>query len=46
MLDMGIIKVEVNLSELKSTIESFKETRKQFFKVIATEIKSAASICL
>ena len=43
MLDMGIIKVEVNLSELKSAIESFRETRKQFFEVIATEIRSAAS---
>jgi putative transposase len=43
MLDMGIIKLEVNFAELRETITSIAESRKKFFEVITQEIKVAAS---
>lgn len=43
MLDMGIIKVEINFPELKEAITSIEEGRRKFFDMLTTEIKSAAS---
>jgi putative transposase len=43
MLDMGIIKVEVNLPELKEVITNLKEKRNELFELLTTELRSAAS---
>jgi putative transposase len=43
MLEMGIIKVEVNLPELKEAITSLEQGRKKFFELLSHEIKSAAT---
>lgn len=39
MLDMGIIKVEVNLSELTQAIESFRRDRLQALEALGSEIR-------
>lgn len=43
MLDMGIIKVEVNLPELKEAITSLEQGRRKFFEMLAVEVKAAAA---
>ena len=43
MLDMGIIKVEVNLPELKETMCSLENGRRRFFELLSGEIKGAAT---
>ena len=43
MLDMGIIKVEINFPELKETLTSLEHGRKQFFDLLTKELKTAAS---
>jgi putative transposase len=42
MLDMGIIKVEVNLPELMEAIKGVDKGRKRFFELLSGEIKTAA----
>lgn len=42
MLDMGIIKVEVKLPELREAITGLDQSRKRFFELLSGEIKSAA----
>ena len=43
MLDMGIIKVEVNLSELTSQLEEFRRNRLKAFEAITHDLRSAVS---
>ena len=43
MLDMGIIKVEVNLPELKEAITNLEEGRRKFFEVLTQEVRAAAT---
>jgi putative transposase len=43
MLDMGIIKVEINFAELRETITSLEQGRRRFFDMLSREIKIAAS---
>jgi putative transposase len=43
MLDMGIIKVEVNFPELKEAVASLEQGRRKFFEVLTREIRQAAS---
>lgn len=43
MLDMGIIKVEVNLSELTSQLEEFRRNRLKAFELITHDLRSAVS---
>ena len=43
MLDMGIIKVEINLPELRDTLANLAKQRHQFFEKLAVELKDAAS---
>lgn len=43
MLDMGIIKFEVNLAELKEAITSIADGRKKFFEMLTREVKAATS---
>jgi len=42
MLDMGIIKVEVNFPELKEAIIEIEHGRRRFFELLNHEIKAAA----
>lgn len=42
-LNMGIIKVEVNIAELTSVVEAFKANRLQALESFTTEIKSAVA---
>jgi putative transposase len=46
MLDMGIIKIEVNLAELRETWTSLKKQREKFFEHLGHELKSAASVAI
>lgn len=41
--DMGIIKVEINLSELSHALETFKRNRLKAFENLTTEVKEAVS---
>ena len=41
MLDMGIIKIEINLPELREAIGELDQGRKKFFELLSTEIKAA-----
>lgn len=43
MLDMGIIKVEVNLSELTQAVESFRRDRLQALEALGSEIRLGVS---
>jgi transposase-like protein len=43
MDDMGIIKVEVNISEATEAIQEFRENRKKALETFSTEIKQAVS---
>lgn len=43
MLDMGIIKVEINLSELKETFSNLAKQRHQLFEKLTVELKDVAS---
>jgi putative transposase len=43
MLDMGIIKVEINFPELRDAVASLEHGRKKFFEVLTQELKSVAS---
>ena len=43
MLDMGIIKVEVNFPELREAVTSLQQGRKNFFELLTKELKVAAS---
>lgn len=43
MLDMGIIKVEVNLSELTNQLEEFRRNRLKAFELITHDLRSAVS---
>ena len=43
MLDMGIIKVEVNFPELKEAVTTLQQGRKTFFELLTKELKAAAS---
>lgn len=43
MLDMGIIKVEVNFPELREAVTTLQQGRKTFFELLTKELKSAAS---
>lgn len=43
MLDMGIIKVEVNFPELREAVTSLQQGRKAVFELLTKELKSAAS---
>lgn len=43
MLDMGIIKVEVNFLELKEAVKEISQNRKKIFEILSSEIKLAAS---
>jgi putative transposase len=43
MLDMGIIKVEIKLSEINQAIEAFRNNRLKVFEDIGHEIKTAVS---
>lgn len=43
MLDMGIIKVEINFPELKQAITELKQGRNRFFELLSGEIKTAAT---
>lgn len=46
MLDMGIIKVEINFPELKQSWGVLKKQRGQFFESLAVEVRSAASVAI
>ena len=46
MLDMGIIKVEVNLPELRETFTKLTKQRRELFEVLTVELKSAASFAI
>jgi transposase-like protein len=41
--DMGIIKVEINLSELSQALETFKRNRLKAFETLTAEVKDAVS---
>lgn len=41
--DMGIIKVEINLSELSQALETFKRNRLKAFETLTMEVKDAVS---
>jgi hypothetical protein len=43
MLDMGIIKVEFNFPELRETLTSIENRRKQFYDLLTREGAIAAS---
>jgi len=43
MLDMGIIKVEVNFPELKDAVASLEHGRKRFFELLSQELRNVAS---
>lgn len=43
MLDMGIIKVEINFPELKEAVASLEHGRKKFFDLLTKELKAVAS---
>ncbi len=43
MLDMGIIKVEVNFPELREAVTSLQQGRKHFFEMLTKELKEAAA---
>jgi putative transposase len=43
MLEMGIIKVEINFPELKEAVTNLAVGRKAFFELLGKEIKAAAS---
>src|SRR5581483_7277653 len=43
MLDMGIIKLEVNFAELKEAIANLAEGRRKFFEAITHELKSVTT---
>ena len=43
MSNMGIIKLEVNIAELKEAITSISEGRKKFFEMLTREVKAATS---
>lgn len=43
MLDMGIIKVELNFPELREAVTSLEQGRRKFFDVLTMELKTAAS---
>ena len=46
MFGMGIIKVDVNLPELKEAIANIEEGRKKFFELLTKEIKEATSFAV
>ena len=41
MLDMGIIKVEINLPDLREAINDLEKGRQKFFQLLHTELKAA-----
>jgi putative transposase len=43
MLDMGIIKIEINLSELTQAVESFQKNRRQALESLGKEIREGVS---
>lgn len=43
MLDMGIIKVEINFPELKEAVTNLRVGKKSFFELLAKEVKGAAA---
>lgn len=43
MLDMGIIKVEINFPELKEAVASLEHGRKKFFELLTQELRGVAS---
>lgn len=43
MLDMGIIKVEINLPELRAAIAGVEQGRRKFFELLGGELKAAAA---
>jgi putative transposase len=43
MLDMGIIKVEINFPELKDAVASLEHGRKKFFELLTQELRDVAS---
>lgn len=43
MLDMGIIKIEINLSELTQTVELFQKSRRQALESLGKEIREGVS---
>lgn len=43
MLDMGIIKVEINFPELRDAITSLEQGRRHFFELLTKELKVAAA---
>lgn len=43
MLDMGIIKVEINFPELKEAVANLEQGRRRFFELLSGEIKAAAT---
>lgn len=43
MLDMGIIKVEINFPELKDAVASLEHGRKKFFELLNQELRNVAS---
>ena len=43
MLDMGIIKLEINIPELREAITSIADGRRKFFEMLTSEIKAATS---
>jgi putative transposase len=46
MLDMGIIKVEVNFPELRESWAELRKQRGKFFSLLTTELKGAATTAL
>jgi putative transposase len=46
MLDMGILKVEVNLRELRQALETFRQRRIQGLEMITREVRSAAGYAI
>lgn len=46
MLDMGIIKVEINLAELSQSLEEFRRNRLKFFELLTVDIRQAVSTTL
>ena len=41
MLDMGIIKIEVNMPELSQALQAFKENRLRALESLSREIRGA-----
>lgn len=46
MLDMGMIKVEINFSELKQAVSEFRQKRRKAFEVLVSEIRDATGRAL